>query len=201
MESATSKNPSAQRCVERCGIFQRPRTHRHPPPPQAPILLVFWRFLLVFMGIRRTCGHAITPCDILSALLTVPCCTIDHLHSSRPWYQAFSDDLNVRPVGRCPSIVCTLLPRCGLHTPPVPSQTRTREGAHPAVFGCIRLWSSPVCRCCEDGARDTVLPPSHLVLRDVRPVHRPDCQLEAKPIMAYAESLASGITRLPLPLV
>ena len=27
-------------------------------------------FLLVFMGIRRTCGHAITPCDILSALLT-----------------------------------------------------------------------------------------------------------------------------------
>ena len=32
-------------------------------------------------------GHAInaiTPCDSLSALLTVPCCTIDHLHSSRP---------------------------------------------------------------------------------------------------------------------
>ena len=29
-------------------------------------------FLLVFMGIRRTCGHAITPCDSLSALLTVP---------------------------------------------------------------------------------------------------------------------------------
>ena len=28
--------------------------------------------LLVFMGIRRTCGHAITPCDSLSALLT-PC--------------------------------------------------------------------------------------------------------------------------------
>ena len=26
----------------------------------------------------------ITPCDSLSALLTVPCCTIDHLHSSRP---------------------------------------------------------------------------------------------------------------------
>ena len=41
-------------------------------------------FLLVFVGIRRTCGHAITPCDSLSALLTVPCCTIDHLHSSRP---------------------------------------------------------------------------------------------------------------------
>ena len=38
----------------------------------------------IFMGIRRTCGHAITPCDSLSALLTVPCCTIDHLHSSRP---------------------------------------------------------------------------------------------------------------------
>ena len=30
------------------------------------------------------CDHAITPCDSLSALLTVPCCTIDHLHSSRP---------------------------------------------------------------------------------------------------------------------
>ena len=29
-------------------------------------------FLLVFMGIRRACGHAITPCDSLSALLTVP---------------------------------------------------------------------------------------------------------------------------------
>ena len=41
-------------------------------------------FSPVFMGIRRTCGHAITPCDSLSALLTVPCCTIDHLHSSRP---------------------------------------------------------------------------------------------------------------------
>ena len=32
----------------------------------------FGHFLLVFMGIRRTCGHAITPCDSLSALLTVP---------------------------------------------------------------------------------------------------------------------------------
>ena len=32
----------------------------------------FRDFLLVFMGIRRTCGHAITPCDSLSALLTVP---------------------------------------------------------------------------------------------------------------------------------
>jgi hypothetical protein len=56
-------------------------------PPQAPIFsdfFFFGDFLLVFMGIRRTCGHAITPCDSLSALLTVPCCTIDHLHSSRP---------------------------------------------------------------------------------------------------------------------
>ena len=32
----------------------------------------FRHFLLVFMGIRRTCGHAITPCDSLSAQLTVP---------------------------------------------------------------------------------------------------------------------------------
>ena len=32
----------------------------------------FGDFLLVFMGIRRTCGHAITPCDSLSAQLTVP---------------------------------------------------------------------------------------------------------------------------------
>jgi len=33
-----------------------------------------FHFTLVFnfMGIRRTCGHAITPCDSLSALLTVP---------------------------------------------------------------------------------------------------------------------------------
>ena len=69
-------------------------------------------FLLVFMGIRCTCGHAITPCDSLSALLTVPCCTIDHLHSSRPQYPAFSDDLIVRPVGRCPSSACTLLVQC-----------------------------------------------------------------------------------------
>ena len=36
-------------------------------------LFFFFRgFLLVFMGIRRTCGHAITPCDSLSAQLTVP---------------------------------------------------------------------------------------------------------------------------------
>jgi len=47
--------------------------------------------LLVFLGIRppvRIAANAvldaITPCDSLSALLTVPCCTIDHLHSSRP---------------------------------------------------------------------------------------------------------------------
>ena len=59
-----------------------------PSPRQAPIFLAFFSFsrdfLLVFMGIRRTCGHAITPCDILSALLTVPCCSTDRLHSSRP---------------------------------------------------------------------------------------------------------------------
>ena len=55
------------------------------------------------------------------------------------------------------------LPLDAEYTPPLPSQTRSREGAHPAVFGCIRLGSSPVCRCCEDGARDTVLPPSHPV--------------------------------------
>ena len=45
-------------------------------PPQAPIcwsfFFFFCDFLLVFMGIRRTCGHAITPCDSLSAQLTVP---------------------------------------------------------------------------------------------------------------------------------
>ena len=29
-------------------------------------------------------GHAITPCDILSALLTVPRCSTDRLHSSPP---------------------------------------------------------------------------------------------------------------------
>lgn len=55
------------------------------------------------------------------------------------------------------------LPLDAEYTPPLPSQTRSRGGAHPAVFGCIRLGSSPVCRCCEDGMRDTVLPPSHLV--------------------------------------
>ena len=36
------------------------------------IFFFFGGFLLVFMGIRRTCGHAITPCDSLSAQLTVP---------------------------------------------------------------------------------------------------------------------------------
>jgi len=36
------------------------------------VFFFFRDFLLVFMGIRRTCGHAITPCDSLSALLTVP---------------------------------------------------------------------------------------------------------------------------------
>ena len=48
------------------------------------IFSFFARFFTCFQGIRRSCGHAITPCDSLSALLTVPCCTIDHLHSSRP---------------------------------------------------------------------------------------------------------------------
>ena len=36
------------------------------------VFFFFRHFLLVFMGIRRTCGHAITPCDSLSAQLTVP---------------------------------------------------------------------------------------------------------------------------------
>ena len=45
-----------------------------PSPPQAPIFwgFLFARFFTCFMGIRRTCGHAITPCDSLSAQLTVP---------------------------------------------------------------------------------------------------------------------------------
>ena len=34
------------------------------------LFFFFGVFLLVFMGILRTCGHAITPCDSLSALLT-----------------------------------------------------------------------------------------------------------------------------------
>ena len=42
----------------------------------------FARCFTCFQGIRRSCGHAITPCDSLLALLTVPCCTIDHPHSS-----------------------------------------------------------------------------------------------------------------------
>ena len=56
-------------------------------PPQAPMshFSFFPGFFTCFHGnSARTCGHAITPCDSLSALLTVPCCTIDHLHSSRP---------------------------------------------------------------------------------------------------------------------
>ena len=54
-------------------------------PPQAPILflrdfsLVSWEFGVLL----RPCSR-LGPCDSLSALLTVPCCTIDHLHSSRP---------------------------------------------------------------------------------------------------------------------
>ena len=35
-------------------------------------------------GNSAYCGHAITPCDSLSALLAVSCCTTDRLHSSRP---------------------------------------------------------------------------------------------------------------------
>ena len=45
-----------------------------------PSILVF----TCFHGNSAYCGHAITPCDSLSALLTVLCCTIDRLHSSRP---------------------------------------------------------------------------------------------------------------------
>jgi len=41
-------------------------------------------FLLVLNGNSAYCGHAITPCDSLSALLAVSCCTTDRLHSSRP---------------------------------------------------------------------------------------------------------------------
>ena len=55
-------------------------------PPQAPILLfcaIFYLFSWEFAGLAAM-QHAITPCDSLSALLNVPCCTIDHLHSSRP---------------------------------------------------------------------------------------------------------------------
>ena len=57
-----------------------------PAAGRRAIFWIFWDFLLVFMGIRRTwamrpCYHA--SCDILSALLTVPCCTIDHLHRKK----------------------------------------------------------------------------------------------------------------------
>ena len=56
-------------------------------PPQAPIFSALFSFLRDFLLVSWEflyLQHAITPCDSLSALLTVPCCTIDHLHSSRP---------------------------------------------------------------------------------------------------------------------
>ena len=51
-------------------------------PPQPDFFLFFRAIFYLFMGLIA--AIAITPCDSLSALLTVPCCTIDHLHSSRP---------------------------------------------------------------------------------------------------------------------
>ena len=60
-------------------------------PLQAPIFsgrfFLFCPIFYLFHGnslYLRPCY--LTPCefDNLSALLTVPCCTIDHLHSSRP---------------------------------------------------------------------------------------------------------------------
>ena len=57
----------------------------HGPPQQAPIFLqIFGPIFYLFSWESAYLRHAITPCDSLSALLTVPCCTIDHLHSSRP---------------------------------------------------------------------------------------------------------------------
>ena len=70
-----------------------------PWPAAGADFFIFSFLRLVSWEFRYTCGHAITPCDSLPALLTVPCCTIDHLHSSRPKYPALSDDLIVRPVG------------------------------------------------------------------------------------------------------
>jgi len=52
--------------------------------PMARFSDFFARFSTCFHENFAYCDHAITPCDSLSALLTVPCCTIDHLHSSRP---------------------------------------------------------------------------------------------------------------------
>ena len=58
-------------------------------PPQAPIFSgLFFFFCAMFYLFSKEfavlAAMLITPCDSLSALLTVPCCTIDHLHSSRP---------------------------------------------------------------------------------------------------------------------
>ena len=59
-----------------------------PSPPQAPIFLTFFFFARFFTLFSWEFGALaampITPCDILSALLTVPCCSTDRLHSSRP---------------------------------------------------------------------------------------------------------------------
>ena len=53
-------------------------------PPQAPIFIFCAIFYLFSKEFAVLAAMLITPCDSLSALLTVPCCTIDHLHSSRP---------------------------------------------------------------------------------------------------------------------
>ena len=58
----------------------RSRSSEFSSVTTAPIFGFLRDFSLVFMGICRTCGHAITPCDSLSALLTVPC----SCYSSRP---------------------------------------------------------------------------------------------------------------------
>ena len=52
--------------------------------PMARFSDFFARFSTCFHENFAYCDDAITPCDSLSALLTVPCCTIHHLHSSRP---------------------------------------------------------------------------------------------------------------------
>ena len=49
-----------------------------PQPAAGADFFALFSFLAIFylfsweFRIRRTCGHAITPCDSLSALLTVP---------------------------------------------------------------------------------------------------------------------------------
>ena len=55
------------------------------PRSRGPVLIIFFRAIFyLFNGNSADLRPCITPCDSLSALLTVPCCTIDHLHSSRP---------------------------------------------------------------------------------------------------------------------